>query len=82
MTSNQGEQPNSSRSTSIPQQANSLNGDEMMHLASLPTSLASQLSTDEARMVVRQDPSGWPNSLKEKMRPFADDDLIQAMDAS
>jgi len=57
-----------------------LTGEEMMYLAGLPDELATQLTSGEALMLVREDPANWPESLKEKMRPHADEELLQALD--
>jgi hypothetical protein len=46
----------------------------------LPDELATQLTSGEALMLVREDPTNWPESLKEKMRPHADEELLQALD--
>jgi len=42
------------------------------------TDLNTHLKT--AVMLVREDPTNWPESLKEKMRPHADEELLQALD--
>ena len=56
-----------------------LTGEEMMYLAGLPDELAGQLTTDEALALVREEPGDWPQSLKEKMRPYADEELLEAL---
>ena len=53
-----------------------LTGEEMLYLAGLPDELAEQLTTNEALMLVREEPADWPQSLKEKMRPHADEELL------
>ena len=56
-----------------------LTGEEMMYLAALPTELAEQLTTDEALALVREESAAWPQSLKDKMRPYADEELLEAI---
>jgi hypothetical protein len=56
-----------------------LTGEEMLYLAGLPDELAEQLTNSEALMLVREDAGDWPQSLKEKMRPYADEELLEAL---
>ena len=73
-------QQDSSQSTSTSGQESSLNGIEMAYLAGLPEQLANQLTTDEAIMLVRDDPSKWTADLKRKLKPFADEELLELLD--
>ena len=56
-----------------------LTGEEMLYLAGLPDELAEQLTNSEALMLVPEEPGNWPQSLKEKIRPHADEELLEAL---
>jgi len=56
-----------------------LTGEEMLYLAGLPDELVEQLTNSEALTLVREEPGDWPQSLKEKMRPHADEELLEAL---
>jgi hypothetical protein len=56
-----------------------LTGEEMLYLAGLPDELAERLTNSEAVALVREEPADWPQSLKEKMRPYADEELLEAL---
>jgi hypothetical protein len=56
-----------------------LTGEEMLYLAGLLGELAEQLSNSEALMLVPEGPGNWPQSLKEKIRPHADEELLEAL---
>jgi hypothetical protein len=77
------EQPNSSPSTSTSEQGNyiTLEGDEILYLVTLPEELAAQLTTTEAVMLVRLEPAEWPQSLRDKMLPYAEGDLLEELEA-
>jgi len=58
-----------------------LDGLEMVYLAQLPGELVAQLTTTEAVMLVRLEPAEWPQSLRDKMLPYAADDLLEELEA-
>lgn len=46
--------------------------EESRWLCHLPDELSKQLTEDDAKMLVRVDPSQWPPELVEKVRPYID----------
>ncbi len=72
------EPQNSSPSTST-SGLGKLSPEEMLYLASLPEELAKQLSNQEAAMLVRQPPRRWTTELRAKMKPYADEEMLESL---
>jgi hypothetical protein len=53
----------------------------MLYLANLPDELVPQLTNEEAVMLVRLEPAEWPQSLRDKMLPYAEGDLLEELEA-
>ncbi len=79
MNEQQAAQQNLSPSISTSALGRSLDGEEMLYLASLPDELVKQLSSEEALLLVKEDPKNWPQELKNKLRPYADEEMLAVL---
>lgn len=58
---------------------NNLDEEEVLYLMTLPDELIEQLNETEVVQLVKKQPCDWTLELREKVKPFADDDLLELL---